>query len=337
MIIVLDLLLIAVGFFLLIKGATWLVDGASTLALRWGASDLLVGLTVVSIGTSTPELLVNLVAAWNKSTDLALANIVGSCIANVFFILGISALIAPLAVARSTVFKEIPFCLLASLVVGIVANDVAIDGAAANAVTRTDGLVLLGFCSVFLYYLASLHKAPSNDANTTQPSEISGARVSPQLLVGLGLVVLVAGGEMTVQGGTHLAQELGASERLIGLTIIAIGTSLPELLTSVVATLKRRVDISIGNVVGSNIFNLFWILGVSSSVTPLPVSSALNTDIAVMIASVILLLIFIQPGSFSERLRFWRIQRGHVLNRLEGGILLSLYFLYIGVSITLSH
>jgi cation:H+ antiporter len=152
-------------------------------------------------------------------------------------------------------------------------------------------------------------------------------------LVVVGLAALIAGGEATVRGATTLAQELGVGERVIGLTIIAIGTSLPELITSIVASIRGKVDISIGNVIGSNIFNLFWILGVSAAVTPLPVSSALNRDIAVMVASVVLLLFLIQPGPLMARLRFWRIQRGHVLTRWEGALLVSFYICYIALAI----
>lgn len=333
MVLALNLGLVFFGFFLLIRGASWLVEGASALANRLGASDLLIGLTVVSMGTSAPELLVNLAAAWNKSTDLALANIVGSSIANVLLILGASALVAPLAVAPSTVFREIPFCLLATIIVGILASDSLIDGQVVSTITRSDGLVLLGYFAVFLYYLASLRRASEHSITEIQSSASKATSVSPALLVVVGLAALIAGGEATVRGATKLAQELGVGERVIGLTIIAIGTSLPELITSIVASIRGKVDISIGNVIGSNIFNLFWILGVSAAVTPLPVSSALNRDIAVMVASVVLLLFLIQPGPLMARLRFWRIQRGHVLTRWEGALLVSFYICYIALAI----
>jgi cation:H+ antiporter len=329
--ITINFFLIVLGFALMIKGGIWLVEGASTLAHRWGASDLLIGLTVVSMGTSAPELLVNLAAAWNQNTDLALANIVGSCIANVLLILGAAALVAPLAVAPSTVFKEIPFCLLASVIVGVVANDTLIDGGTVSAITCIDGIVLLGFFAVFLYYLASLKSSHTEAPRTSQAGGIKAPRLSPVAALVLGLTALIAGGETTVQSATALARNLGVTERIIGLTILAIGTSLPELLTSLVAAFKGKIDMSIGNVVGSNIFNLFWILGISSVVTPLPVSAALNRDIAVMVAAIILLLFLIQPGSFANRLRFWRIQRGHVLARWEGGALVLTYLLYIGL------
>ncbi len=329
MVITVYLFLLLFGFFLLIHGASWLVEGASALARRFGASDLLIGLTVVSMGTSTPELLVNLAAAWNKSSDLALANIVGSSIANVLLILGASALVAPLAVAPSTVFKEIPFCLLASIIVGILASDSLIDGQIVSMITRSDGLVLLGFFAVFLYYLASLRRASEGATADIQSSVQKPRLMSPALLVVVGLTALIAGGEATVRGATELARELGVGERVIGLTIIAIGTSLPELITSIVASMRGKVDISIGNVIGSNIFNLFWILGVSAAIAPLPVSVALSRDIAVMVASIVLLLFLIQPGPLLARLRFWRIQRGHVLTRWEGALLVTLYVCYI--------
>lgn len=327
------LFLVLFGFVLLIRGASWLVEGASALAHRFGASDLLIGLTIVSMGTSAPELLVNLAAAWNKSSDLALANIVGSSIANVLLILGASALVAPLAVARSTVFKEIPFCLLASIVVGILASDSLIDGQMVSTISRSDGLVLLGFFAVFLYYLASLRRAGEGNVAEMQSSPQKARAMPPALLVVVGLAALVMGGEATVRGARELARELGVGERVIGLTIVAIGTSLPELMTSIVASMRGKVDISIGNVIGSNIFNLFWILGVSAVVAPLPVSEALSKDIAVMVASIVLLLFLIQPGSLLARLRFWRIQRGHVLTRWQGALLVSLYVGYIALAI----
>lgn len=328
-----NVLFIALGFFLLIRGASWLVEGASALARRLGASDLLIGLTVISMGTSAPELLVNLAAAWNKSSDLALANIVGSSIANVLLILGASALVAPLAVAPSTVFKEIPFCLLATVVVGILANDALIDGQASSVITRSDGLVLLGFFAVFLYYLASLRGASEHNTANAHSSTPSVTVMSPALSVVVGLAALIAGGESTVRGATNLARELGVGERVIGLTIISVGTSLPELITSIVAAKKGKVDISIGNVIGSNIFNLFWILGISATVMPLPVSETLNKDIAIMVASIIMLLFLIQPGPLVARLRFWRIQRGHVLTRIEGALLTCCYLSYIAWAI----
>lgn len=333
---VLAIILIILGFTLLIRGASWLVEGASVLAHRWGAPDFLIGLTVISVGTTTPELVVNVSAAISNNSELALANIVGSCITNVLLILGTSALIAPLAVAPSVVFKEIPFYLLASLIVAIVANDILINGDATSRVSRSDGLVLLGFLSVFVYYLASLKNAlqAAQDASPRIPkcTSVISAR-SPWMYVGSGLAALLVGGEITVRGATSLAQSLGVTERIIGLTVVAVGTSLPELLTAIVAATKGKVGISIGNVIGSNILNLFWILGVSSVITPLPVSTAFNRDIATMVASVVLLLLLIQPGPLVNRLRFWRVQTGHVLTRTEGGILFVLYLVHVATTI----
>ena len=328
-----NVFLILIGFFLLIRGASWLVEGASALARRLGASDLLIGLTVVSMGTSAPELLVNLAAAWNKSSDLALANIVGSSIANVLLILGTSALVAPLAVAPSTVFKEIPFCLLATIIVGILANDVLIDGQVSSVISRSDGFVLLGFFVVFVYYLASLRRSTDHKTASVRSSMPNVVVMSPTLSVVVGLIALIVGGETTVRGATALARGLGVGERVIGLTIVSVGTSLPELITSFVAAMKGKADLSIGNVIGSNIFNLFWILGISAIVMPLPVSDTLNKDIGIMITSIILLIFLMQPGPPAARLRFWRIQRGHVLNRIEGAFLTSCYLSYIAWAI----
>jgi cation:H+ antiporter len=329
-------LLIVIGFLLLIRGALWLVEGASVLARGWGAPDLLVGLTVVSIGTTTPELVVTVSAALSNNSELALANIVGSCLTNVLLILGASALIAPLAVAPSVVFKEIPFYLLASLIAAIVTNDIAFNGDAVNVVSRSDGLILLGFLSVFVYYLAGLKNAlkQAQDLSPRIPNYPSGISVrSPWLYILSGLGALLLGGELTVRGATSFAQQLGVTDRIIGLTVVAVGTSLPELLTAIVATMRGKIGISIGNVIGSNILNIFWILGVSATITPLNVSPAFNRDVTTMVISGVLLLLLIQPGPLTQRLRFWRIQHGHVLTRAEGALLFVLYLAHVTATI----
>ena len=327
----LNLIFIVIGFCLLLKGASWLIDGSVTIARRYGVSDLLVGLTIVSLGTSAPELLVNLSAAWRGSTDIALGNVIGSNIANVLLILGASAVVRALRVGPSTVFKEIPFCLLASLLISVLANDTLLDGESVSAVTRIDGIVLLSFFLIYLYYLAGLRQSHESKVSDAEVSESSRARCSAWCHVMVGLVFLGIGGEIAVRGAVDLARVLEVSERVIGLTIIALGTSLPELLTSVVASFRGKADIAIGNIIGSNIFNIFWILGISAAIVPLPFLRDLNSDVAVMIFSLVLLLFLIQSGGFFERLCFWRSRSGHALSRWEGGLLLGLYIVYLTV------
>lgn len=308
--------LLVLGFVALIKGADWLVDGASSVARRLGVSALVVGLTVVAFGTSMPELVVNLLASLNGNTDIAIGNVIGSNIANIFLILGVAALIYPLTVARSTVWKEIPFALLATFVVAVLAQDTLVDGESVSALTRGDGLILLCFFVIFLYYIFGIAKESAN----TVPAEAAEPEQSWSYSLGLiaaGLAGLVIGGKWVVDGAVAFATALGVSESLIGLTIVAVGTSLPELATSAVAAYRKNVDIAVGNVVGSNIFNIFWILGVSAVITPLPLSPLLAQDILVAVIATLLLFATLFVG------------RRHVLERWQGGLFVLSYVAYL--------
>jgi len=287
------LILFFIGFVLLIKGADYLVTGASSLAYRLGVAPLVVGLTIVAFGTSAPELIVNLFASFNGSADIAIGNILGSNIVNILVILGVCAVIYPLKVQKNTVWKEIPFALLAVVVLAFLASDALIDGASASFLSRIDGLVLLSFFVIFLYYIFGISKQSPTETNE-KPIEMSIGRSS--LLVLVGLIGLAIGGKWIVDGSTVFAQSLGVSEALIGLTIVAIGTSLPELATSVVAAYKKNSDIAIGNIVGSNIFNIFWILGISAFITPLPFAPTMTIDIIVTIGVTLLLFLALFVG-----------------------------------------
>lgn len=324
-----SIILIIVGLVLLVKGAGWLVDGSVAIARLIGISDLIIGLTIVSLGTSAPELLVNLVASLEGKTELALGNVVGSNIANILLILGCAACVTPLGVAPSTVFKEIPFSLLAALVLVVLMSDRVLNGYSVDQLTRGDGLILLSFLPVFFYYLVGISKQQGSTVSPENPPREKRAAFKSSGLILLGLVLLGVGGELVVRGAVSLATSLGVSEKLVGLTIVAIGTSLPELVTSVVAALRGNADISIGNVVGSNIFNIFWILGISATVSPLPVSPDLFVDVAVMILATALLIFLIQRGAPLQRVFFWRQVDGHVIVRWEGALLLALYFGYL--------
>lgn len=306
----LSIIAIVIGLVVLILGAEGLVRGASSLAAKLRISPLVIGLTVVSFGTSAPELTVNILAALQGSPDLAVANVIGSNIVNILLILGICAIIVPLSVKSSTIWKEIPLALLGVILVFIMANDRLFDGTPLNALTRTDGIALLALMGIFMYYIFGMAKHDRANPSEAEIDEEAGSKVrqyTMPLSIGLtlaGLAGLVAGGRLLVTGAIDIASAAGLSEALIGLTIVAIGTSLPELATSVVAALRKHADIAIGNVVGSNIFNVFFVLGASSTILPLPVSNTLNFDILVSIAATGLLFLFMFTGG-RRRLVRW--------------------------------
>lgn len=283
----LDIVLFVLGFIVLIKGADWLVDGAAALAKRFNVPDLIVGLTVVAFGTSLPELFVNIFASYSGSSDLAIGNVVGSNITNILLILGVAGLIYPLHVKGSTIFREIPFSLLAVILLGVLANDRLLDGVPDNILSRTDGIVFFIFFLLFIYYVFGVARRFSGlneilpDA-TQHPIKSFGQ-------IGLGIMGMALGGKWIVGGALQLSQLLGASEGLIGYSIVALGTSLPELAASAVAASKKNADIAVGNVVGSNIFNIFFVLGISAMIKPLPIQSSANTDIGVAVAATLIL------------------------------------------------
>lgn len=308
-------ILFFIGFGLLIKGANLLVDGASSLAKRLGVSSLVIGLTIVAFGTSAPELIVNILASINGNTDIAIGNILGSNIANILLILGISAVIYPLAVKKGTVRKEIPLAFLAVIVLAFMANDAWIDNGPFSALTRIDGLILISFFIIFLYYVFGISKVEPADAVETIPRKYS--LLKSWLMIGGGLVGLVVGGKWIVGGAVAFATGFGVSEALIGLTVVAIGTSLPELATSAVAAYKKDVDIAVGNIVGSNIFNIFWILGISAIIRPLPFSPVLSIDILVAVLATLLLFVALFVG------------KRHIIERWQGICFIALYIAYV--------
>lgn len=306
---------LVLGFVFLIKGADLLVEGASSVAKKFGISSLVIGLTIVAFGTSAPELIVNILASLKGSTDIAIGNILGSNIANILLILGISAIIFPLAVKRGTVWKEIPLGLLAVIVAGVMVNDKLIEGASFSGLTRIDGFILLSFFIIFLYYTFSISKA---EPGTEEEPEIKESPVGLSVLkIILGLIGLTLGGKWIVDSSISIAGALGISEAVIGLTVVAIGTSLPELATSAVAAFRKNTDIAVGNVVGSNIFNIFWILGVSALISPLPFSSALLPDIIITIIATLLLFLFMFIG------------KKRLLERWQGIVFVIIYICYI--------
>lgn len=320
-----DILLFVVGIALIVGGANFLTDGAAALARRFGLSPLMVGLTIVAFGTSAPELVVSLTSALNGNTDISLGNVVGSNVFNILGIGGITALIAPLTITQSTIRKEIPLMLLASGVLIFMLFDVEISGGVANVVSRGDGLVLLGFFAIFLTYTIAISKPStaietSQDKSVQSPADDAAVRLKPiwmliAFIIG-GLVALIWGGNLFVSSASNIAKAFGVSEAIIGLTIVAVGTSLPELATSVVAALKGEQEMAVGNIVGSNIFNIFLILGMTASISPVGLGGLQYVDFLALIVSAVMLYLF--GVFFGER----------KITRFEGGILLLTYVAY---------
>ena len=308
-------ILFAIGLVFLIKGADFLVDGAASVARSLNVSDLVIGLTVVAFGTSTPELFVNIIASFKGNTDIAIGNVLGSNIANIFLILGVSSVIYPLSVTKGTVWKEIPFSLLAAIVLLFMANDQILDDADASALTRIDGLIFFCFFMIFIYYTFSI-AARVDGMEQHAPARQYG-RLRSSVYIIAGLAGLIIGGKWIVDGAIVLATKLGMSESLIGLTIVAVGTSLPELATSAVAAYKKNPEIAVGNVVGSNIFNIFFVLGISATIRPLPFQTKNNVDIAAVIVSSLMLFFFMFTG------------KKRSLDRWEGMVCLMLYLGYV--------
>jgi cation:H+ antiporter len=284
----LELFLLLLGFAILIKGADFLVDGASSSAKKFGISNLAIGLTVVAFGTSMPELIVSLFSALDGKNDASFGNVIGSNNFNLLFILGISGLIYPLVVHRNTVKFEVPLSLLAAVVLYLLVNDQMTFGTE-NMLSRGDGVILLLCFLGFLYYIyRTMKTTPEVEQGTIR---LFSTPVAAAMIIG-GLLALIFGGQLVVKNAIALAQHFGLSERLIGLTILAAGTSLPELATSAVAAYRKNTDIAIGNVIGSNIFNIFFILGITSTVQPISYNMAMNFDFKVLGAATILLMVF---------------------------------------------
>lgn len=288
----LTLVLLFAGFAILIKGADFLVNGASSTAKRYGISNLAIGLTVVAFGTSTPELIVSLLAALNGKNDASFGNIIGSNNFNLLFILGIAGIICPLVVQKITIKYEVPISILAAIVMFLLVNDQMLWGRETCTLSRLDSAILLLFFGGFMFYVYRT----MNHSGGPEPDNGNGIKKYSVLMsVGmiiLGLGMLVGGGKLVVDSSIEIATYFDLSEKLIGLTILAAGTSLPELATSAVAAYRRNTDIAIGNVVGSNIFNIFFILAVTGIIHPIGYNPALNFDIYVLIGSTIVLMIF---------------------------------------------
>ena len=311
-----DYVLLIVGLTLLLKGADWLVRGASSVARSLKISDMVVGLTVVSFGTSLPELVIGLVAGSQGNSDLFIGNVIGSNVANILLILGVAAMICPLVAKRGTVWKEMPFTLGAVVLFYLLLNDELLRGSATSQLSRLDGLVLLGFFGFFIFYVMKMIKGDKEQEWLEDLPTDTRLRSTVEILVGI--AGLVIGGKLAVDSAQSIALAMGFSQAFIGLTVIAIGTSLPELATSGVAAYRKNVDIAVGNVVGSNIFNIFIVAGLSSLVQPMAYNPVNNSDIFVMALATLILFV----SMFIGKVRY-------SINRIEGAIMVVFYVAYL--------
>lgn len=307
--------LLVVGFVLLVKGADWLVDGASGLAKRFGISDLIIGLTVVAFGTSMPEFVVNMVSVSEGSTDLAITNILGSNIINTFVILGLTALVYPVVSQKRSRDFDIPMSIIAAVLVFAFVAVQSPFGEEVRGITRAGGIILLGLFAYFLYntFRHAKDHPEDTEAEAVQPMVLWKALV----LILVGLIGLVIGGELIVKSAVHIAQDCGVPESVIGLTVVALGTSLPELATSVMAAFKHNCDIALGNVIGSNIFNVYLVLGSSAVIRPLPAYEGIVMDAWMAAIGSMLVWLFVKTNKERE------------VKRWGGAILLVLYGCYL--------
>ena len=302
-----------VGVAALVKGADLLTDGASQIAKKFGVPEFVIGLTLVAFGTSLPELTVNVIASLKGNSELTMGNVIGSNIANILLILGVSSVIYPLKVHRAFVKKEIPINFIATLILIAMANDILIDGKSESVISRSEGLILVFTFLGYLYFMAAFLEREDID------EEVSNSVSLPKgvIFILLGILGLTLGSNWTVDGAVGIATALGVSQMMVGLFLVAVGTSLPELLTSAVAALKRNPDIALGNVAGSNIFNISLVLGVSSSIKPVPVVERANFDLSVLFIATLILLVAVLLSS------------RNILTRKEGMVFLLAYLAYI--------
>ncbi|MFH1727169.1 MAG: calcium/sodium antiporter [Pseudomonadota bacterium] len=311
------IILFIVGLTIITKGADLLVDGAQALAKKFKISDLIIGLTVIAFGTSLPEFFVSFNATIKESSEIAIGNVVGSNIANIFLVLGVCAIITPLIVREKTVSREIPFCLLSAIILALLGNDYFLDNASHSYLGKIDGLILLVFFGIFFYNIVS-DSIKSRNIKITLPLKPMSFNKIILFLV-IGFFCLFAGSKLIVDNAIYIARSLKISQSLIALTIIAVGTSLPELVTSIVATMKKNTDIAVGNIIGSNIFNTFFILGFCANINPLTIDHTKdNLDIIVSIFASLLLFIFMFTG-----------KKKYLLERWEGMLFIIFYICYI--------
>lgn len=308
-----EYLFFILGFVILIGGATLLIDGASNIGRRLGIPEGITGLTILAIGTSLPELIINVFASLNGNTDLAVSNVLGSNILNILVIVGITALIKPIPVLKPTYYRDIPFSLFAVGLLFFMVQDGWTMQEGVKIIGRIDGIIFLIILIVFLYiYFRSSSKTPKDE----KPGKLRPTWMAIVFIL-LGIVGLYFGGEWIVEGAVFVASELGMSEATIGLTIVAIATSLPELVTSIMAAMRKSPEMAIGNAVGSCIFNILLVLGVSSVIHPLPFQSGSIFDLIMVLVATVTLVVFVYTG------------KGRQISRVEGGIMIGMYGVYL--------
>lgn len=308
-----NIILIIAGLVLLQQGASLFVKGSSGLARKFNVSELAIGLTIVSFGTSSPELVVNSIGSYNSNYDIVFGNIIGSNNFNLFIILGIIGIIAPMKVQSSTAWKEVPFSFFAILILFLLANDQIFFHKDKSYLSRGDSLIMIAAFGLFLFYVFKQLKSDPI-LNTTKTSNDKNIRIA--LFIIFGLAGLVLGGKLVLDNAVKLATAFGMSEKMIGLTIVAAGTSLPELATSVIAAIKKNNDIAVGNIIGSNIFNILFILPVSSFINPLRYNPGFNKDLALLTGGTLVLFLAMYTGK--------RMQ----IDRWEAFVLLIAYVVY---------
>lgn len=318
--IILQILLLVIGFIILIKGADWLIDGASSTATHFKVSKLLIGLTIVAFGTGAPEFAVSISSLLNGTTDMLLGNVIGSNIMNILLLIGIGAIIRPITIKKGTVSKELPLLLLISTVLVVLFLDTFLMNSEVNTISRTDGIICLLFFAIFLYYIFSTarknreesKKSKNKAKKIEQPKFKLGISI---LLIIIGLAGVVGGAELVVDSASTIARTIGISDRIIALTIVAFGTSLPELITTIKAAKRGETELLVGNIIGSNIFNICIVLGLPvalfGTVTP---DSFEIMDIVMLIGSAVILLITARTG--------------HKITRLEGLLMLAIFSIY---------
>ena len=309
---ILSIVYFVVGIVLVILGADWLTKGASDLARRLKMSELMIGLTIVAVGTSLPELVISVSSALSGNSGISLGNVLGSNIFNGMLILGVTAMITPIAFSGKMLSREIPFNLLASIVILLVSGSMLVGGAPGEYITRYGGMLLLCFCAVFVRYTFSLK---SGDEEETAQQPMSVGKIL--LFIAGGLAALIFGGKMFVSGASDIARGFGRSEALIGITIVSVGSSLPELAVSVSAARKGNVGIALGNVLGSNILNVFFILGCSATISPISLEGFSPVDYYVLLASSLFIYLFC--AFFGK----------NKITRIEGSLLVAGYVAYI--------
>lgn len=315
---IIDIILLIVGLVLILGGANYLTDGAAAVARRFGMSDLMVGLTIVAFGTSAPELTISMMSAIDGNTGIAIGNVVGSNIFNTLIIIGAVAVARPIKITGGIMSKEIPLVVLSAAALLAMGSSKWLDGTT-PVISRVDGILLLLFFAIFMRYVfsQSKQKMPETSENSNETKPVQTALWKSVIFIICGLAALIYGGDLFVDKASAIASSLGVSDAIIGLTIVAMGTSLPELATSLTAAIKGNSGIAIGNVIGSNIFNIFLVLGCSATIRPLPFGAISEIDLLVLFASCVLFWIF--GWFFGNR----------TINRAEGGLLVAGYIAYM--------